>query len=48
MGADLREVRDDVQSRVKGVVERLTGLEVDRVHITRVRYERLPEHHLIE
>ena len=48
MGADLREVRDDVQSRVKEMVERLTGLEVDRVHITRVRYERLPDHRLIE
>ena len=48
MGADLREVRDDVQSRVKEVVERLTGLEIDRVHITRVRYERLPDHGLIE
>ena len=48
MGADLREVRDDVQSRVKEMVERLTGLEVDQVHITRVRYERLPDHRLIE
>jgi hypothetical protein len=48
MGADLREVRDDVQGKVKEVVERLTGLEVDRVHINRVRYERLPGHSLIE
>ena len=48
MGADLTEVRDDLQARVKEVVERLTGLAVERVHITRVRYERLPEHRLID
>ena len=48
MGADLREVRDDIQCKVKEVVERLTGLEVGRVHLTRARYERLPDNRLIE
>lgn len=48
MGSDLTEIRDDIQARVKETVERVTGLEVDRVNIVRVRYAKLPDNRLIE
>jgi hypothetical protein len=39
MGADIRGLRDDLQARVKEVVERSTGLDVERVDVARVRYQ---------
>ena len=48
LGSDAQAVRDDLQARVKEVVERLTGLEVQRVNITRVRYDQGQETRLIE
>ena len=48
LGTDAQEVRDDLQARVKEVVERLTGLAVDRVHVTRVRYDQGQANRLID
>ena len=48
MGADIQEIRDDLQTRVKEVVERLTGLQVERVNVSRVRYDRGQERRLME
>ena len=48
MGADIQEIRDDLQARVKEVVERLTGLQVERVNVSRVRYDRGLERRLMD
>ena len=40
LGSDLPEIRDDLQLRVKEVVEQLTGLTVSRVHVARIKYDR--------
>ena len=48
LGADVQEVRDDLQARIKEVVERLSGLEVERVNVTRARYDQGQEDRLIE
>ncbi len=48
MGADIQEIRDDLQARIKEVVERLTGLQVERVNVSRVRYDRGQERRLME
>ena len=40
LGGDLREVRDDLQTRIKETVQQLTGLTVLQVHVHRVRYDR--------
>ena len=40
MGSNIQEIRDDLQQRVKDTVEALTGLQVVRVDVARVRYER--------
>lgn len=48
MGADIQELRDDLQTRIKEVVERLTGLQVERVNVSRVRYDRGPERRLMD
>jgi uncharacterized alkaline shock family protein YloU len=47
LGTNLQELRDDLQERIKEVVERLTGLSVERVNVVRVRYERGEERRLI-
>ena len=39
-GTDVREIRDDLQGRVKDTVEKLTGLTVLRVNVAKVKYER--------
>jgi hypothetical protein len=48
MGSDIKELRDDLQTRIKEVVERLTGLQVERVNVSRVRYDRGQERRLME
>ena len=48
MGADIKELRDDLQTRIKEVVERLTGLQVERVNVSRVRYDRGQERRLMD
>ena len=48
MGADVEGIRDDLQSRIKDSLERLTGLAVERVNITRVRFNPVPKHRLID
>ena len=40
LGSNIQEIRDDLQQRVKDTVEALTGLQVVRVDVARVRYER--------
>ena len=40
LGSNVQEIRDDLQHRVKETVENLTGLQVIRVDVARVRYER--------
>ena len=40
LGSNVQEIRDDLQQRVKVTVENLTGLQVIRVDVARVRYER--------
>lgn len=40
LGCNIQEIRDDLQQRVKDTVEDLTGLQVIRVDVARVRYER--------
>ena len=40
LGSDVREIRDDLQTRIKQSVQNLTGLTVLRVHVVRVRYHR--------
>ena len=40
LGTDVQELRDDLQERIKEVVERLTGLTVERINVVRVRYDR--------
>jgi len=39
-GTDVREIRDDLQGRVKDTVEKLTGLTVLRVNVAKVKFER--------
>ncbi|MBM3925040.1 MAG: Asp23/Gls24 family envelope stress response protein [SAR202 cluster bacterium] len=39
-GANLQEVRDDLQFRIRDTVEKLTGLTVASVTVDRVRYQR--------
>ena len=48
MGSDIKELRDDLQTRIKEVVERLTGLQVERVNVSRVRYDRGQERRLMD
>jgi hypothetical protein len=38
-GANLRDVRDDLQFRIRDTVEKLTGLTVTSVTVDRVRYQ---------
>ena len=40
LGSNIQEIRDDLQQRVKDTIEALTGLQVIRVDVARVRYER--------
>ena len=40
LGSNVQEVRDDLNQRIKDTVEELTGLQVLRVDVARVRYER--------
>lgn len=40
VGANVPTVRDNLQSTIKDTVESLTGLAVDHVHLSRVRYTR--------
>ena len=47
LGSNLPEVRDDLQTRIKQVVEQLTGLIVLQVHVVRVRYDRGDDTRLI-
>lgn len=39
-GANLQEVRDDLQHRIRDTVEKLTGLTVARVSVDHVKYQR--------
>jgi uncharacterized alkaline shock family protein YloU len=47
LGTDLQELRDDLQARIKDVVERLTGLSVERINVVRVRYDRTEDRRLM-
>ena len=47
LGSDVQEVRDDLQTRIKNTVQRLTGLVVLQVNVVRVRYEKDSETRLI-
>ena len=47
LGSDLREVRDDLQTRIKEAVERLTGLPVLQVNVEWVRYDRGDDSRLV-
>lgn len=47
MGSNLAEIRDDLQTRIKQVVEQLTGLTVLKVHVVRIKYERSDDTRLI-
>ena len=47
LGTNVQELRDDLQSRIKEVVEQLTGLHVERVDVRRVRYDRGEERRLL-
>jgi hypothetical protein len=40
LGSNVPEVRDDLQTRIKEIVQNLTGITVLRVHVMRVRYDR--------
>lgn len=40
LGSDLREVRDDLQTRIKQVVEKLTGLTVLQVHVMQIKFDK--------
>jgi hypothetical protein len=40
LGTDVQEIRDDLQTRIKDTVQRLTGLAVLQVNVVRVRYDR--------
>ena len=47
LGSNLLEIRDDLQTRIKQVVEQLTGLTVLKVHVVRIRYDRSDDTRLI-
>jgi hypothetical protein len=47
LGSDLREVRDDLQTRIKEAVERLTGLTVMQVNVAGAKYDRGDDNRLI-
>ena len=47
LGTDVQEVRDDLQTRIKNTVQRLTGLIVLQVNIVQVRYDKDSETRLI-
>ena len=40
LGSNIQEVRDDLSQRIKETVEELTGLQVLRVDVARVRYDK--------
>ena len=44
----MQQIRDDLQSRVKDTVGKLTGLTVLRVNVARVKYERNDNVRLME
>ena len=48
LGGNIKEIRDDLQLRIKDVVERLTGLAVQRVNIVKVRYDRNDDRKLVD
>ena len=47
LGSNIPEVRDDLQTRIKDVVQQVTGLTVLRVHVVRVRYDRADSSRLV-
>ena len=47
LGSNLGEVRDDLQTRIKEAVERLTGLAVLQVNVVGVRYDRGADSRLV-
>ena len=47
LGSNLAEIRDDLQTRIKQVVEQLTGLTVLKVHVVRIKYDRSDDTRLI-
>lgn len=48
LGTDVQQIRDDLQSRVKDTVGKLTGLTILRVNVARVKYERNDNVRLME
>ncbi len=40
LGTDLQEIRDDLQTRIKQAVEKLTGLTVLQVHVVRIKFDK--------
>ena len=40
LGSDLQEIRDDLQTRIKQAVEKLTGLTVLQVHVVRIKFDK--------
>ena len=47
LGSDVREVGEDLRTRIKDAVQQLTGLTVLRVNVVRVRYDRNDDKRLI-
>ena len=48
MGANVVEITQDLQSRIKVMVESSTGLEVQAVNVIRTKFQKLPKGHLLE
>ena len=40
LGSDVQEIRDDLQTRIKESIQRLTGLNVLRVNVVNVKFDR--------
>ena len=47
MGANVREIAEDLQYRIKAMIQSSTGLEVQTVHILRARFQKLPKGRLL-
>ena len=48
MGTNVREIAEDLQQRIKAMVESSTGLEVQAVHVLRARFQKLPKGRLLD
>ena len=48
MGANVRAIAEDLQERIKAMIESSTGLEVQAVHVLRARFHKLPKGRLLD